>query len=164
VAFPFAMARVRIVAFDVSTMITIQGVATRTQGSNPHARFWVDGKNDDGIASNWEYLAGKGRVSGGSCINANDSGRPGHEFPPRLGPSGKYKVALPLASDRFGAATLTSREFGPYLRLKRFVRATHNLAKAHPGHNLTPRELFLQETPRRQETDARQGVLWALHK
>ena len=40
--------------FDVSKMVTIQGVVTKTEWMNPHARFWVDGKNDNGTVSNWE--------------------------------------------------------------------------------------------------------------
>ena len=40
--------------FDVSTTIAIQGVVSRTEWNNPHARFWVDAKNDDGSVSSWE--------------------------------------------------------------------------------------------------------------
>jgi hypothetical protein len=40
--------------FDVSTMITIQGVVTKTEWTNPHARFWVDAKDENGTVSNWE--------------------------------------------------------------------------------------------------------------
>ena len=40
--------------YDVSKMITIQGVVTKTEWKNPHARFWVDAKNDDGTVSEWE--------------------------------------------------------------------------------------------------------------
>ncbi len=40
--------------YDVSKMVTIQGVVTKIEWTNPHARFWVDAKNDDGTVSNWE--------------------------------------------------------------------------------------------------------------
>jgi hypothetical protein len=40
--------------YDVSTMITIQGVVTKTEWTNPHARFWVDTRNADGTVSSWE--------------------------------------------------------------------------------------------------------------
>jgi hypothetical protein len=40
--------------YDISKTITIQGVVTKTEWLNPHARVWVDAKNDDGTISNWE--------------------------------------------------------------------------------------------------------------
>ena len=40
--------------FDVSQLITIRGVVTRIDWTNPHARLWVDAKNDDGTVSSWE--------------------------------------------------------------------------------------------------------------
>ena len=40
--------------FDISKEITIQGVVTRIEWTNPHTRFWMDAKNDDGTVSNWE--------------------------------------------------------------------------------------------------------------
>src|SRR5215471_8689682 len=40
--------------YDVSKMVTIQGVVTKIEWTNPHARFWVDAKNNDGTVSNWE--------------------------------------------------------------------------------------------------------------
>jgi hypothetical protein len=40
--------------FDINTTITIQGVVTKTEWINPHARFWVDAKNDDGAVASWE--------------------------------------------------------------------------------------------------------------
>src|SRR5262245_10874263 len=40
--------------YDVSKMVTIQGVVTKIEWTNPHARFWVDAKNDDSTVSNWE--------------------------------------------------------------------------------------------------------------
>jgi hypothetical protein len=43
--------------YDVSNVITIRGVVTRIEWTNPHARFWVDAKNDDGSVSSWELGA-----------------------------------------------------------------------------------------------------------
>jgi Family of unknown function (DUF6152) len=40
--------------FDVSKEITIRGAVTKIEWANPHARFWVDARNDDGTVSNWE--------------------------------------------------------------------------------------------------------------
>jgi hypothetical protein len=40
--------------YDISKTITIRGVVTKTEWTNPHARFWVDAKNDDGTVSTWE--------------------------------------------------------------------------------------------------------------
>ena len=40
--------------FDISKEITIRGAVTRIEWANPHARFWVDARNDDGAVSNWE--------------------------------------------------------------------------------------------------------------
>src|SRR5215813_9319985 len=40
--------------FDVSTEITIRGAVTKIEWTNPHGRFWVDARNDDGTVSNWE--------------------------------------------------------------------------------------------------------------
>ena len=40
--------------YDVSAAITIQGVVTKTDWTNPHARFWVDVKNEDGTVSTWQ--------------------------------------------------------------------------------------------------------------
>jgi hypothetical protein len=40
--------------FDVDKDITIRGAVTRIEWANPHGRFWVDARNDDGTVSNWE--------------------------------------------------------------------------------------------------------------
>src|SRR5947207_2736420 len=40
--------------YDLSRLITIRGVVTKTEWANPHARIWVDAKNDDGTISSWE--------------------------------------------------------------------------------------------------------------
>jgi Family of unknown function (DUF6152) len=41
-------------AFDISKEITVRGAITKIEWTNPHARFWVDVRNDDGTVSNWE--------------------------------------------------------------------------------------------------------------
>jgi hypothetical protein len=40
--------------FDVTKEITMQGVVTRIEWLNPHARLHVDVRNGDGTVSNWE--------------------------------------------------------------------------------------------------------------
>ena len=40
--------------YDVDREIAIRGVVTRIEWTNPHARLWVDAKNDDGTVSGWE--------------------------------------------------------------------------------------------------------------
>lgn len=40
--------------YDLSQLITIRGMVTKTEWTNPHARIWVDAKNDDGTISGWE--------------------------------------------------------------------------------------------------------------
>src|SRR6476661_5839948 len=40
--------------YDVSKIVTIQGVVTKIEWTNPHARVFVDAKNTDGTVSNWE--------------------------------------------------------------------------------------------------------------
>jgi hypothetical protein len=40
--------------FDISKEVTIRGAVTKIEWTNPHARFWVDARNDDGTVSNWE--------------------------------------------------------------------------------------------------------------
>ncbi len=40
--------------YDINRTLTIRGVVTKTEWMNPHARFWVDAKNDEGTVSGWE--------------------------------------------------------------------------------------------------------------
>jgi hypothetical protein len=40
--------------YDVSKTITIQGVVTKIEWTNPHAHFWVEVRNDDGTVSDWK--------------------------------------------------------------------------------------------------------------
>ena len=37
--------------YDISKTITIRGSVTKIEWTNPHARFWVDAKNDDGVTA-----------------------------------------------------------------------------------------------------------------
>jgi hypothetical protein len=39
--------------YDIDKIVTIRGVITKTEWTNPYTRFWVDAKNDDGSVSNW---------------------------------------------------------------------------------------------------------------
>ena len=39
--------------YDLNQMVTIQGVVTKIEWVNPHARLWVDANNPDGTVSNW---------------------------------------------------------------------------------------------------------------
>jgi hypothetical protein len=39
---------------DTDKMVTIQGVVTKMEWVNPHARLWVDTSNADGTVSSWE--------------------------------------------------------------------------------------------------------------
>ena len=39
---------------DIGKEVTIRGAVTKIEWANPHARIWVDARNDDGTVSNWE--------------------------------------------------------------------------------------------------------------
>ena len=39
--------------FDSNQMVTIQGVVTKIEWVNPHARLWVDTNNPDGTVASW---------------------------------------------------------------------------------------------------------------
>jgi hypothetical protein len=41
--------------FDISKPLTITGAVTKVDWRNPHAWFYVDGKNDDGTVTNWGF-------------------------------------------------------------------------------------------------------------
>src|SRR5580658_11166011 len=41
--------------FDTSEPITLQGIVTRVDWINPHARFYVDVREDSGKMKNWEF-------------------------------------------------------------------------------------------------------------
>ena len=40
--------------FDIDREIAVRGVVSRIEWANPHARLWVDEKNDDGTVSSSE--------------------------------------------------------------------------------------------------------------
>jgi hypothetical protein len=40
--------------FDVSKEIRIRGIVSKIEWTNPHARFWVDTRNDNGQVFSWE--------------------------------------------------------------------------------------------------------------
>src|SRR5512142_1624352 len=39
--------------YDSSKPVTLKGVVTKVEWTNPHARFYVDVKGPDGTATNW---------------------------------------------------------------------------------------------------------------
>jgi hypothetical protein len=39
--------------YDINQMVTIQGMVTKVEWVNPHARLWVDTNNPDGTVSSW---------------------------------------------------------------------------------------------------------------
>ena len=40
--------------YEIDRESSIRGVITRIEWTNPHARLWVDAKNDDGTVSGWD--------------------------------------------------------------------------------------------------------------
>jgi hypothetical protein len=44
--------------YDRSKPITLKGAVTKVEWMNPHARFYVDVKDDDGKVTNWEFELG----------------------------------------------------------------------------------------------------------
>jgi hypothetical protein len=40
--------------YDENKKVTLQGVITKVEWMNPHARFWIDVKDESGKVSNWE--------------------------------------------------------------------------------------------------------------
>ena len=44
--------------YDVGKPVTISGVVTKLEWTNPHARFYVDVKDTTGAISNWEFELG----------------------------------------------------------------------------------------------------------
>jgi len=39
--------------YDAAKPITLKGKVTKVEWTNPHARFYIDVKNDDGTTTNW---------------------------------------------------------------------------------------------------------------
>src|SRR5271169_3575474 len=44
--------------YDAAKPITIKGTVTKVEWMNPHARFYVDVKDDAGKVTNWEFELG----------------------------------------------------------------------------------------------------------
>jgi hypothetical protein len=44
--------------YDSAKPVTLTGVVTKVEWMNPHARFYVDVKDDDGKMTNWELELG----------------------------------------------------------------------------------------------------------
>ena len=43
------------VQYDVSKPVETKGTVTKVEWTNPHARFYVDAKNDKGEATSWNF-------------------------------------------------------------------------------------------------------------
>jgi hypothetical protein len=39
--------------YDAAKPVTLKGTVTKVEWTNPHARFYIDVKNDDGTKTNW---------------------------------------------------------------------------------------------------------------
>jgi hypothetical protein len=48
--------------YDSNKPITIEGVVTKVEWMNPHARFYIDAKDAAGKVSNWEFEMGSPNV------------------------------------------------------------------------------------------------------
>ena len=44
--------------YDVTKPITVTGTVTKVEWTNPHARLYVDVKDDKGVVSNWNFEMG----------------------------------------------------------------------------------------------------------
>ncbi|HLH43774.1 MAG TPA: DUF6152 family protein [Bryobacteraceae bacterium] len=44
--------------YDASKPITLTGSVTKVEWMNPHARFYIDVKDDSGTVTNWEFELG----------------------------------------------------------------------------------------------------------
>ena len=44
--------------FDRDKKITLIGAVTKVEWANPHARFYIDAKNDKGVMVNWNFELG----------------------------------------------------------------------------------------------------------
>ena len=44
--------------YDASKPIVLTGTVTKVEWMNPHARFYVDVKDDKGVIANWEFELG----------------------------------------------------------------------------------------------------------
>jgi hypothetical protein len=41
--------------YDATKPVTLKGVVTKVEWLNPHARFYIDVKGEDGAVANWEW-------------------------------------------------------------------------------------------------------------
>src|SRR5438093_2700943 len=41
--------------YDANKPLTVKGVVTKVEWTNPHARFYVDAKDESGAATNWNF-------------------------------------------------------------------------------------------------------------
>jgi hypothetical protein len=44
--------------YDATKPVTLTGTVTKVEWMNPHARFYVDVKDDKGVVANWEFELG----------------------------------------------------------------------------------------------------------
>jgi hypothetical protein len=44
--------------YDATKPVTLTGTVTKVEWMNPHARFYVDVKDDKGVIANWEFELG----------------------------------------------------------------------------------------------------------
>ena len=44
--------------YDANKPVTLTGTVTKVEWMNPHARFYVDVKDDKGLVANWEFELG----------------------------------------------------------------------------------------------------------
>lgn len=44
--------------YDANKLVTVSGIVTKFEWINPHALLYVDGRNADGKAANWEFEMG----------------------------------------------------------------------------------------------------------
>ena len=41
--------------YDAAKPVTLTGTVTKVEWTNPHARFYINVKNDDGTTTNWNF-------------------------------------------------------------------------------------------------------------
>jgi len=44
--------------YDAAKPVTLKGTVTKVEWMNPHARFYIDAKDDSGTVTNWEFELG----------------------------------------------------------------------------------------------------------
>jgi hypothetical protein len=48
--------------YDANKKVTVQGTVTKVEWMNPHARFYVDVKDESGVVKNWNFELGSPNV------------------------------------------------------------------------------------------------------